>query len=136
MEHAPPARMDRRNRPASDVSEQDGQAIRHANGKQDPLFVRYERVARRPAVPGFYRGSKPGREILGLAGAAADDLVNCRRMDLPHRSKKDRVCSEALKKQSLIMLHVLPAVRFGKSQVRSEERRVGKECRSRWSPYH
>src|SRR6267143_4384559 len=26
-------------------------------------------------------------------------------------------------------------LRFGKSQ-RSEERRVGKECRSRWSPYH
>ena len=23
-----------------------------------------------------------------------------------------------------------------KSQTRSEERRVGKECRSRWSPYH
>ena len=23
-----------------------------------------------------------------------------------------------------------------KSAVRSEERRVGKECRSRWSPYH
>ena len=23
-----------------------------------------------------------------------------------------------------------------KEQVRSEERRVGKECRSRWSPYH
>ena len=23
-----------------------------------------------------------------------------------------------------------------KSRVRSEERRVGKECRSRWSPYH
>ena len=22
------------------------------------------------------------------------------------------------------------------SQMRSEERRVGKECRSRWSPYH
>ena len=27
--------------------------------------------------------------------------------------------------------------RFGKMEVgRSEERRVGKECRSRWSPYH
>ena len=24
----------------------------------------------------------------------------------------------------------------GESLVRSEERRVGKECRSRWSPYH
>ena len=25
---------------------------------------------------------------------------------------------------------------FGNTVVRSEERRVGKECRSRWSPYH
>ena len=24
----------------------------------------------------------------------------------------------------------------GKGKYRSEERRVGKECRSRWSPYH
>ena len=24
----------------------------------------------------------------------------------------------------------------GQKQPRSEERRVGKECRSRWSPYH
>ena len=28
------------------------------------------------------------------------------------------------------------AARFGENFVRSEERRVGKECRSRWSPYH
>ena len=27
-------------------------------------------------------------------------------------------------------------VPFSKRHVRSEERRVGKECRSRWSPYH
>ena len=27
-------------------------------------------------------------------------------------------------------------VRFINASVRSEERRVGKECRSRWSPYH
>ena len=26
--------------------------------------------------------------------------------------------------------------RVGSSIIRSEERRVGKECRSRWSPYH
>ena len=25
---------------------------------------------------------------------------------------------------------------LGNGQYRSEERRVGKECRSRWSPYH
>src|SRR5256884_1678395 len=34
--------------------------------------------------------------------------------------------------------HVLAAPRdpVEKQQMRSEERRVGKECRSRWSPYH
>ena len=25
---------------------------------------------------------------------------------------------------------------LGANDIRSEERRVGKECRSRWSPYH
>src|SRR3712207_7334876 len=29
-----------------------------------------------------------------------------------------------------------PTSRCGSSRRRSEERRVGKECRSRWSPYH
>src|SRR6516162_10847725 len=29
-----------------------------------------------------------------------------------------------------------PAGRGGSPGARSEERRVGKECRSRWSPYH
>ena len=45
-------------------------------------------------------------------------------------------CSEKMKEsgysQSCISVHT---VRW-KLHVRSEERRVGKECRSRWSPYH
>ena len=32
----------------------------------------------------------------------------------------------------IVAIKVLPAAVAG----RSEERRVGKECRSRWSPYH
>ena len=34
--------------------------------------------------------------------------------------------------------HMDPPVHLfsGKTSSRSEERRVGKECRSRWSPYH
>ena len=32
--------------------------------------------------------------------------------------------------------HASAASRFLPGQIRSEERRVGKECRSRWSPYH
>ena len=31
---------------------------------------------------------------------------------------------------------VLPATGRALANLRSEERRVGKECRSRWSPYH
>ena len=30
----------------------------------------------------------------------------------------------------------MSSARQAADQVRSEERRVGKECRSRWSPYH
>ena len=38
---------------------------------------------------------------------------------------------------SVIASRALPDVRDGLKPVqRSEERRVGKECRSRWSPYH
>ena len=32
--------------------------------------------------------------------------------------------------------HAVPGGRLAGLQARSEERRVGKECRSRWSPYH
>ena len=38
-------------------------------------------------------------------------------------------------KVHLNVTHNASGVRFG-SLCRSEERRVGKECRSRWSPYH
>ena len=30
----------------------------------------------------------------------------------------------------------IPELEYGSFSTRSEERRVGKECRSRWSPYH
>ena len=31
---------------------------------------------------------------------------------------------------------ILPELIVTGTAIRSEERRVGKECRSRWSPYH
>src|SRR3989454_6638041 len=46
---------------------------------------------------------------------------------LDHDSSGGR---RAERDERLDLPHVLPAER------RSEERRVGKECRSRWSPYH
>ena len=35
-----------------------------------------------------------------------------------------------------IMVMAVFAAVLGVMSLRSEERRVGKECRSRWSPYH
>ena len=37
---------------------------------------------------------------------------------------------------SLFNKWCLENIHTQKNEIRSEERRVGKECRSRWSPYH
>ena len=34
------------------------------------------------------------------------------------------------------MREIVDSIENGIKELRSEERRVGKECRSRWSPYH
>ena len=41
-----------------------------------------------------------------------------------------------LKKYRLWLDDVRPIPEWMENSNRSEERRVGKECRSRWSPYH
>mgnify|MGYP006862531665 CR=1 FL=1 len=33
-------------------------------------------------------------------------------------------------------VEIYPISKYEQKKSRSEERRVGKECRSRWSPYH
>src|SRR5256885_4723023 len=43
--------------------------------------------------------------------------------------------AEAIERECPAVRPVSPGVRAN-GQLRSEERRVGKECRSRWSPYH
>ena len=53
--------------------------------------------------------------------------------------KKQHKFGKLSKKQRNILIAVLVAAIGGGSYfgyTRSEERRVGKECRSRWSPYH
>src|SRR2546430_3223928 len=61
----------------------------------------------------------------GVAGAGGQQLEGGgQRQELAQRVPAQMVLLQEL-------LHVL-----GGRAARSEERRVGKECRSRWSPYH
>ena len=57
------------------------------------------------------------------AGAAAPDFELVK-TDLSTLSLKDL-------RGKQVILNIFPSL-----DTRSEERRVGKECRSRWSPYH
>ena len=55
--------------------------------------------------------------------------------------KKKRSGRKILQKVCSFRYHCFPQQNRRKElhqheQIRSEERRVGKECRSRWSPYH
>src|SRR5687768_15107975 len=61
------------------------------------------------------------RALAGLAGVHHTYVSKLERGD---RQAPDEPVVEAL------------AAALGVSPARSEERRVGKECRSRWSPYH
>src|SRR2546425_13212918 len=57
------------------------------------------------------------------------------RAALAKREAKDRSSAE-LQAGALRSLTLKFERKVGEAGVRSEERRVGKECRSRWSPYH
>ena len=71
------------------------------------------------------------------------------RKALAYSKKKVRPYTRKSKIKSKAYIKVIPhnkivkynlgniqAFNEGKLKFRSEERRVGKECRSRWSPYH
>ena len=49
---------------------------------------------------------------------------------------KTRAEQEADGRNSVGFIGFMKYVMLGFAGIRSEERRVGKECRSRWSPYH
>jgi len=67
----------------------------------------------------------------GLGGLSAGALLSAqgRKVLILEQSQRIGGCCSSFERDGF---------RFdvGASIVRSEERRVGKECRSRWSPYH
>src|SRR5258706_9735600 len=55
---------------------------------------------------------------------------------LQHSSGTTGLQKPVLLSHSAVLDHVTQYAKFLAVSKRSEERRVGKECRSRWSPYH
>ena len=56
--------------------------------------------------------------------------------DLAGREAILKVHARKIKTDGDVDFHTIARMAAGTSGARSEERRVGKECRSRWSPYH
>ena len=77
-----------------------------------------------------YRCSTPSR--LCLFGEHQDYLD----MEVIGTGINLRFCAEASKRSDGIVHIMIRDSKICELNQRSEERRVGKECRSRWSPYH
>ena len=66
-----------------------------------------------------------------------DDASFCPHCTTVQTEKKEIKTPRKWRKKAVIGVAVLAvAAVIGIAFSRSEERRVGKECRSRWSPYH
>src|SRR2546430_17280762 len=76
--------------------------------------------------------------VTALEGAATvgaeTELLDIRALDLPMYNPDENQPTEAA--MTLIESCYAADGMLWSSPMRSEERRVGKECRSRWSPYH
>ena len=72
-----------------------------------------------------------------FSGLVAEAAKNCYGIAAMGQSSAASTVREALRNGSLPEKGVTVSQQEGRLVItRSEERRVGKECRSRWSPYH
>ena len=90
----------------------------------------------------FGRSSVPTGEAGGwLCVAAAHTALNLLRSGRRRASREETVAAGATSDvadvaEAVVTIEERNGVRAALARSRSEERRVGKECRSRWSPYH
>src|SRR2546427_12008534 len=98
-------------------------------------------------LPGSRKGAAEKLPTPGRSGEGAEDpLVAASRKlgaALQHHqagrlSEAEAAYGEILSiaPDNIDALHFLGVISHQRGEHRSEERRVGKECRSRWSPYH
>src|SRR5579862_8286371 len=90
-----------------------------------------------PAVDGITLEIQPG-EIFGLLGpngAGKSTTVGILTTRVRPTSGQARIGDYDVWREQARVKHLIGVVPQ-RPNLRSEERRVGKECRSRWSPYH
>ena len=73
-----------------------------------------------PGFETFGADVKAARKAKQLSRSALADMIHCDSRYLANIENEGTQAADG----------------FGVGDARSEERRVGKECRSRWSPYH
>ena len=91
---------------------------------------------------GFLAGIAASREVkvvvvraAGKNFCAGHDLADLAGKEITVCNTMFSTCSEMMLRLQRLPQPVIAQVQ-GIATARSEERRVGKECRSRWSPYH
>ena len=87
-------------------------------------------------------GEKRKRRVIKSSVATADNITiegderNVYAESIDEGHKVDRRAQVVFVLCIVLMVLYLFGLVVPKNDDRSEERRVGKECRSRWSPYH
>src|SRR2546429_6726850 len=112
------------------VVQQDGLPTKHVDGRRVYFFFQAEDGIRDVAVTGVQTCALPiFRDETGRV-----DRVVLTHEDVTARLDAERElrASEARFRAAILATSEM----LWTNDARSEERRVGKECRSRWSPYH
>src|SRR2546422_10041358 len=95
-----------------------------------PLASRVTRAIFEEAMRAAGAGDLP---LTVLFGHARDAIAAC---DVALVASGTATLEAALARKPMVITYKMAGLTYRIMTRRSEERRVGKECRSRWSPYH
>ena len=110
---------------AGELTDEEFRPLRLQNG----LYIQRHAPMLRIAVPYGLLSSAQVRELARIARTYDKGYAHITtRQNVQFNWPELKVVPEILAGLATVQMHAI--------QTRSEERRVGKECRSRWSPYH
>ena len=116
---------------ANVVGYEDHEVVRHPEGIGWDILIRMELLT--PLLPYAYAHPFARRDVIRLGIDVCKALELCQKYNVIHRDvKPENIFVSENGDFKLGDFGIARTI----DRTRSEERRVGKECRSRWSPYH